>query len=53
MRFYDCFIAKNDSAFNLAAIEKLIEEGIRGITHGDWAKCIEHVLSVGPVYILV
>ena len=30
-----------------------IEEGIRGITLGDWAKYVEHVLSVERVYILV
>ena len=26
---------------------------IRGITPGDWVKCVEHVLSVERVYILV
>ena len=31
--------------FHLTAIKELIEEGIRGITPGDWAKCIEPVLS--------
>ena len=34
-------------------INELIEEGIRGITPGDWVKCVEHVLSVERVYILV
>ena len=27
--------------------------GIRGITLGDWAKCVEPVLSEVQVYILV
>ena len=53
MPFYDCFIAMNNFAFNLTAIKELIEEGIRGITPGDWAKCIEHALRVERVYILV
>ena len=44
------FIARNNFAFNLTSIKELIEEGIRGITPGKWAKCVEHVLSVEPVY---
>ena len=50
MRFYDCLIARNNFAFNLTAIKELTEEGIRGITPGNWAKCVEHVLSVRRVY---
>ena len=37
----------------LTTIKKLIEEGIRGITPGDWATCVEPVLSEVRVYILV
>ena len=47
MRFYDCFIAMDNFAFNLYC------QSIRGITPGDWVKCVEHVLSVERVYILV
>ena len=50
MRFYGYFISRNNFAFNLAAIKELIKEGIRGITPGDWAKCVKHVLSVERVY---
>ena len=46
MRFYEWVIARKDFAFNLTAIKELIEEGIRGITPGDWVKCVEHVFSV-------
>ena len=53
MRFNDCFTARNNFAFNLTAIKELIEEGIRGITPGDWVKCVERVLSVERVYMLV
>ena len=42
------FIARKNFAFNLTSIKELIEEGIRGITPGNWAKCVEHVLSVEP-----
>ena len=49
MRFYDCFIARNNIAFSLTAIKELIEE----VTPGDWVKCVKHVLSVERVYILV
>ena len=41
-----CFIAGNNFTFNLTTIKELIEVGIRGISPGDWAKCVEHVLSV-------
>ena len=34
MRFYDCFIARENFAFSLTAIEELIKEGIRGTTPG-------------------
>ena len=44
------FIARKNFAFNLTAIKELIEEGIRGITPGEWAKCVEHVLSIEQVY---
>ena len=44
MRFYDCFNARNNFAFN----KELIEE----ITPGDLVKCAEHDLSVERVYIL-
>ena len=30
----------------------MIENGIRGITSGDWAECVEHFLAVERVYIL-
>ena len=40
------------STFKVLLSKKLIEEGIRGITHGDWVKGIEHVLSVERVKIL-
>ena len=43
MRFYDCFIARNNFAFNLLLLGH----------SGDWVKYVEHVLSVEPVYILV
>ena len=33
----------------ITAIKLLIEE----VTHGDWVKYVEHVLSVERVYILV
>ena len=45
MRFYDRFIARNNFAFNLTAIKELIEEGMRGITPSDWAKCVEYGMS--------
>ena len=38
---------------HLTAIKELIEEVIRGITPGDWAKCVQPVLSEVRVYILV
>ena len=40
---------------SLRGIKKLIEEGIAGITPGDWAKCVEHFFSVerAHVYILI
>ena len=37
----------------ITAIKELIEEVIRGITPGDWAKCVQPVLSEVRVYILV
>ena len=43
-------LARKNFAFNLTSIKDLIEEGIRGITPGEWAKCVEHVLSVEQVY---
>ena len=48
--FFSGFIARKNFAFNLTAIKELIEEGIRGITPGEWAKCVEHVLSIEQVY---
>ena len=47
MRFYDCFIARNNFAFSLTAIKELIEESIRGTATDDWTKCVKHALSVG------
>ena len=38
---------------SLRGIKKLIEEGITGITPGDWAECVEHFLAVERVYILI
>ena len=49
MRFYDRFIARNNFAFNLTAIKELIEEGMRGIKPGDWAKCVEYGMSGVPI----
>ena len=46
---YDCFIGRNNSAYNFIAIKELIGEGVRGIAPGDWVKCVEHVLSVERV----
>ena len=31
MRFYDCFIARNNFAFNLTAIKELIVVSLRGM----------------------
>ena len=36
-------------AFNLTSIKELNEEGIIGITPGEWAKCVEHVVSRGGI----
>ena len=53
MRFYDCFIARNNFAFSLTAIKELMEEGIRGTTPEYWSKCVEHDFQVERVHILV
>ena len=37
----------------ISPTKKLIEEGVRGITPGDWAECVEHFLTVERVYILI
>ena len=37
----------------ISPIKKLIEEGIRVITPGDWAESVEHFLAVEQVYILI
>ena len=43
-------IARKNFATNLTSIKELNKEGIRGIASGEWAKCVEHVLSVEQVY---
>ena len=48
MYSYECFIVRNNMAFNLVLLSRNgLRRGIRGIiAPGDWVKCIEHGLSV-------
>ena len=48
--YFSGFIARKTFAFNLTAVKELIEEGLRGITPGEWTRCVEHVKWVERTY---